>query len=94
MGSTGLHNTLEAAIFGVPIIIGRNYDRFPEAKAMLAQGGLVSVQDASSFKKSLDSFIDDENLRHACGQKNKGYVDKNKGATALITEKIQTILNV
>jgi 3-deoxy-D-manno-octulosonic-acid transferase len=94
MGTTGLHNTLEAAVFGVPIIIGKNYDKFPEAKTMLAQGGLVSVQDASSFKKSLDAFVEDENFRHACGQKNKTYVDKNKGATALITEKIQAMLTV
>ena len=94
MGTTGLHNTLEAAVFGVPIIIGKNYDRFPEAKAMLAQGGLVSVQDASSFKKSLDAFVEDENFRHACGQKNKAYVGKNKGATALITEKIQAMHTV
>jgi 3-deoxy-D-manno-octulosonic-acid transferase len=94
MGSTGLHNTLEAAVFGVPIIIGRNYDRFPEAKAMLAQGGLVSVGDASSFKKALDAFLDDENFRHECGQKNKTYIDKNKGATALITKNIQAMLNV
>ena len=90
MGTKGLHNTLEAAVFGVPIIIGKNYDRFPEAKAMLAQGGLVSVQDTSSFKKSLDSFVEDEDFRHVCGQKNKAYIDKNKGATALITEKILT----
>ena len=94
MGSTGLHNTLEAAIFGVPIIIGRNYDRFPEAKAMLAQGGLVSVGDASSFKKTLDAFLDDENFRHECGQKNKTYIDKNKGATALITKNIQAEITV
>ena len=94
MGTTGLHNTLEAAVFGVPIIIGKNYDRFPEAKAMLAQGGLVSVKDASSFKKYLDALVEDENFRHACGQKNKAYVGKNKGATALITEKIQAILTV
>lgn len=94
MGSTGLHNTLEAAIFGVPIIIGRNYDRFPEAKAMLAQGGLVSVGDASSFKKALDAFLDDENFRHECGQKNKTYIDKNKGATALITKNIQAEITV
>jgi len=90
MGTTGLHNTLEAAVFSVPIIIGKNYERFPEAKAMLDLGGLVSVQDASSFKKSLDVFVEDENLRHSCGQKNKEYIDKNKGATALITEKITT----
>jgi 3-deoxy-D-manno-octulosonic-acid transferase len=61
---------------------------------MLAQGGLVSVGDASSFKKALDAFLDDENFRHACGQKNKTYVDKNKGATELITEKIQAMLTL
>jgi hypothetical protein len=54
----------------------------------------VSVGDASSFKKALDAFLDDENFRHACGQKNKTYVDKNKGATELITEKIQAMLTL
>ncbi|MGE5943762.1 MAG: 3-deoxy-D-manno-octulosonic acid transferase, partial [Flavobacteriales bacterium] len=36
VGTTGLHNTLEPAVFGIPIIIGRNYSRFPEAKEMIS----------------------------------------------------------
>ena len=50
MGTTGLHNTLEAAVFGVPIIIGKNHEKFPEAQAMINIEGLVSITDKESLK--------------------------------------------
>src|SRR5690606_20446493 len=40
VGKTGLHNTLEPAVFGIPIIIGAHYNQFPEAKAMRKNQGM------------------------------------------------------
>ena len=92
MGTSGLHNTLEAAVFGIPIIVGKNYQRFPEAKQMLQNGGLVSIKNSAGLKNALDRFITDEKHRENCGQKNGGYVANNKGASAAILERINFLL--
>jgi len=92
MGTSGLHNTLEAAVFGIPIIIGKNYQRFPEAKEMLQNGGLVSIKNSAGLKNALDRFITDEKHRENCGQKNGVYVANNKGASAAILERINFLL--
>lgn len=92
MGTSGLHNTLEAAVFGIPIVIGKNYQRFPEAKEMLQNGGLVSIKNSAGLKNALDRFITDEKHRENCGQKNGVYVANNKGASAAILEKVNFLL--
>ncbi|MDA0316826.1 MAG: 3-deoxy-D-manno-octulosonic acid transferase [Bacteroidetes bacterium] len=92
MGSSGLHNTLEAAVFGIPIIIGKNYDKFPEAKEMLERGGLFSVRDYKSFETTLDRFVVDANYREKCGKINKIYIEDNKGATSKILAKLTLLI--
>jgi 3-deoxy-D-manno-octulosonic-acid transferase len=92
MGHTGLHNSLEAAVFSVPIIIGQNYSQFPEAKAMLELGGLFSVKDSKAFQNALDTLLDDEKVRTESGKKNREYIDQNKGATEIIFRKLKEYL--
>ncbi len=92
MGCSGLHNTLEAAVFGVPIIIGKNYDKFPEAKEMLERGGLFSVGNDKTFKTTLDKFIIDAVIREKCGEINKIYIEDNKGATSKILDRLTLLL--
>mgnify|MGYP006086448959 FL=1 len=91
MGSTGLHNTLEAATFGVPIVIGKNYQKFPEAKAMLTKGGLASIDSRLSLQKTLDRLVKNPEKRKELGQTNKDYITKNKGATELVMAEIKTL---
>ena len=58
MGITGLHNILEPATFGVPIVIGKNYDDFPEAERLESLAGLFSIKNASQLVlKSLQNFL-------------------------------------
>ncbi|CAI8405633.1 MAG: 3-deoxy-D-manno-octulosonic acid transferase [Formosa sp. Hel3_A1_48] len=92
MGSSGLHNTLEAAVFGLPIVIGKNYHKFPEAKEMLNLGGLFSVENKKTLEKALNKLIDDKDFRTNCGKKNKAYIDDNKGATTLILDELMLLL--
>ena len=92
MGHTGLHNTLEAAVFSVPIIIGQNYSQFPEAKAMLELGGVFSVKDSKAFQNALDTLVDDEKVRTESGKKNREYIAQNKGATEIIFRKLKEYL--
>ena len=84
MGTTGLHNTLEAATFGVPIVIGKNYKKFPEANAMLSKGGLFSIRTFESLESTLNMLVNDPKKRVECGRKNKDYIEVNKGASELI----------
>ncbi len=86
MGTTGLHNTLEPAVFGVPIIIGPNHDKFPEAKALITHGGLFSIQNQAEFDTIFNKLISKSDFRLHCGSKNSEYVDKNKGAVIQILD--------
>ena len=91
MGTSGLHNTLEAATFGLPIVIGKNYQKFPEAKAMLFSGGLFSISDFESLESTLNMLINDSQKRTESGQKNKDYIEGSKGASELVMSKLKTL---
>jgi 3-deoxy-D-manno-octulosonic-acid transferase len=91
MGTSGLHNTLEAATFGLPIVIGKNYQKFPEAKAMLSNGGLFSIRDFESLESTLSMLINDSQKRTESGQKNKDYIEGNKGASELVMSELKTL---
>ena len=91
MGTSGLHNTLEAATFGLPIVIGKNYQKFPEAKAMLSNGGLFSIRDFESLESTLNMLINDSQKRTESGQKNKDYIEGNKGASELVMSELKTL---
>lgn len=91
MGASGLHNTLEAATFGLPIVIGKNYKKFPEAKAMLSKGGLFSIHTFESLESTLNMLINDAQKRIESGQKNKDYIEDNKGASELVMSELKTL---
>lgn len=84
VGNTGLHNTLEPAVFGVPIIIGNNYEKFPEAKEMIANDGMFSVSNQSEFNFTLNNLSRDKNLRKKSGNTNSDYIISKKGAVNTI----------
>ena len=86
MGNTGLHNTLEPAVFGVPIIIGNHYQKFPEATAMIANGGMFSVKTQTDFNSILNKLIENHDFRSTCGEKNRVYIEENKGAVIQILD--------
>ncbi|WP_366841649.1 glycosyltransferase N-terminal domain-containing protein [Lacinutrix sp.] len=86
MGKTGLHNTLEAAVFGIPIIIGNNHLKFPEAQKMIDNKGMVSISNQSELTKTLNLFLADRVLMNKCGDKNFNFINKNKGAVVHILD--------
>lgn len=91
MGASGLHNTLEAATFGIPIVIGKNYQKFPEAKDMLDKGGLFSIENHATLQNTLDNLVKNPKIRKKLGQINKDYITQNKGASKIIMEKIKKL---
>ena len=81
MGTSGLHNILEPAIFKNPILIGKNYLNFPEAKNLIAENGAVSVKDAKEFKLVLNELIENKRERIKMGEINFNYIKSNLGTT-------------
>lgn len=88
-GTTGLHNILEPAVFGVPIIIGKNHSKFPEADALIKLGGVTSVLTPTDFNSTLKTLISNEPYRKSQGLINKKYIEKNKGAVIQILDFIR-----
>jgi 3-deoxy-D-manno-octulosonic-acid transferase len=86
MGNTGLHNILEPAVFGVPIIIGKNHEKFPEAKRMIEEAGVVSIKNYDELSEVLFGFIKQEAKRMEYGQLNKKFIAAHKGAVVQIVD--------
>ena len=87
----GIHNTLEAAAFGVPVIFGPNYQRFREAKALIACGAGFTISDADELKTTMKELLDD-NTRKTAGDAAANYVDQEKGATAKIASYVEKLM--
>jgi len=79
---SGIHNTLEAAAFGLPVIFGPKYDKFQEAKDLLALGGAVSISSAEDLSAAFEKLQKDKNA----GIKAKKYVVDKTGSTAQIVK--------
>lgn len=78
---TGLHNILEPAVFGTPIIIGPKYNKFQEAKDLVKLGGCISVENSNELSKTFFHLLKDTDRRNNIFQINKKYVEQNQQAT-------------
>ena len=94
MGSDGLHNTLEPAVFGIPIIIGKNYERYQEALDLVSLGGVVSVKSNSEFNKIFKNILFGTNLAEEMGKRNIQYINKYGGATDVFFDELKHLLNI
>ncbi len=80
-GHPGVHNLLEPATFGVPIVIGPNYSHFSEAIALVHLKGCISISDSISLNECLDTLIANNDERVEKGHICSTFVQLNKGAT-------------
>lgn len=88
----GLHNTLEAAVFGLPVIIGPNHQQFAEALALRERGAAFAIQDQDEFDMILSSLILNESMRFEASEAAKNFVEENLGSTAEIMEDVCSFL--
>ncbi|MDO4879981.1 MAG: glycosyltransferase N-terminal domain-containing protein [Capnocytophaga sp.] len=79
--ATGLHNILEPAVFGIPVVIGKNYGKFLEAKDLVSEKSVFSIFNIDEFSKILNYLKNNSNKRKELGQKNYNYIIKKSGAT-------------
>jgi len=89
---TGLHNILEPATFGIPIVIGNQYKKFKEAIDLVALKGCISISNQEEFSSIFIKLHADENYRKTFGEKNKQYIQQNLGATRLIMNYLKITL--
>ncbi|MDR1667825.1 MAG: 3-deoxy-D-manno-octulosonic acid transferase [Bacteroidales bacterium] len=82
----GIHNILEAAAYGIPVLFGPNYGKFQEAVNLSALGGAFSVRDAVEFARLLDGLLDDPAKLLSSGTLAGRFVDSGKGATSKVLQ--------
>lgn len=87
-GSPGVHNVLEPATFGVPIIIGPNFSHFAEAIELVNLGGCISVSNQEEFEAAVSILLEDTNIKIQKGAISKKYVQEHTGATRSIIDYI------
>ncbi len=83
-GNPGVHNILEPATFGIPIVIGPNFSHFAEANALVHQEGCVAISNQNELNEAFDNLISNEDIRLEKGHVCSTFVQMNKGATDII----------
>jgi len=84
----GIHNTLEPACFGLPVIFGPKYSKFKEAKDLISAGAAFSISNVSDLKEQIQELISSAEKRKSSGNESRSYVEKNRGATEKILRQI------
>ncbi|MBB6108114.1 3-deoxy-D-manno-octulosonic-acid transferase [Mucilaginibacter lappiensis] len=84
----GIHNTLEAAAFGLPVIFGPKYLKFNEARELIALKAGFSISDETQLKGIVDTLITDEAFYSTTSKKIYNYVQEHTGATKMIMSHI------
>lgn len=90
--ATGLHNTLEPAVFGIPVIIGPEFKGFKEAEDLVALKGILPVADSLGLQTTLDELLQKPGFRKTTGMINAQYIAQNKGASLKILDHIAALL--
>lgn len=83
-----IHNILEAATFGKPVIFGPNFGKFREARDLIANGGAFCIKNEEDFKIISNKLLYDNSFSYVASSVCSAYVSENIGATKIITRKI------
>lgn len=84
----GIHNVPEAAVYGIPVIIGPNHQRFAEAMALIDNGGCKSIENAEDFSTIMDDFLENPAHIAQAGSAAGRYINQNAGATPVIYQHV------
>lgn len=87
-GNPGVHNILEPATFGIPIVVGPNYSHFAEATALVNMEGCISITNQNQLNDAFNNLISNDDIRHEKGHICETFVQMNKGATDVILKHI------
>lgn len=84
----GIHNTLEAAVYGIPVLFGPRYQKFKEARDLIKVGGGFSVVSKEEFGAKMDELLTYPEVLDAVGKSAGEFVSGNAGATQQIMKEI------
>ena len=84
----GIHNTLEAATFGLPVAFGPNYEKFKEARDLVTLGAARSVTDYEQLRTWFVPLRDNEEFLQKTSRIAKDYTTRHQGATGIIVKTI------
>jgi 3-deoxy-D-manno-octulosonic-acid transferase len=84
----GIHNTLEAAVYGIPVLFGPRYQKFKEARDLIKVGGGFSVASKDEFDAKMDELLTYPEVLDAVGKSAGEFVSGNAGATQQIMKEI------
>lgn len=87
-----VHNTLEPAVYGIPVLFGPRHHNSPEAEDLAAEGGATVVEDEAALLAALNLFMTDHSARQRSGAAAAAFVRKRSGATALVSRCIEHYL--
>jgi len=87
----GIHNILEAAVFGVPVIFGPKYRKFREATELIRLKGAFSYQKGDQLSTLLSEFYDNEPIRNKSGQICQQFVNNSSGGSEIIVNNLLMI---
>lgn len=88
----GVHNVLEPAVFGIPLMIGPIFDKFQEAKDLVLLKGCLVAEDHEQFNIHLTNLVKDEPYRKKMGAITKSYILEHLGATKIILDYMEAQL--
>lgn len=86
---SGIHNTLEAAVWGKPVLFGPNYQKFKEARDLVDRKAGFSITNAEELKRIATELLRDEVLLQQSSTIARSYVEENRGSTQKIMDYIQ-----
>lgn len=84
----GIHNVPEAAVYGVPVLVGPNNKKFREAQDLLKAGGCIEVTDKATYNQTMDRLLTDKPYRDTCGSISGKYIADNAGAADIIFKSV------
>lgn len=85
----GIHNILEAAVWGRPVIMGENYEKYFEASDLVENGAAVSISDTVELKETVEEWDSDPDYYNESASNARRYVMENAGATGKVIRYIQ-----
>jgi 3-deoxy-D-manno-octulosonic-acid transferase len=85
----GIHNILEAAVYGIPVLFGPKYHKFKEAEELIACHGATTISSEADFSTQMNDFLSNPDLIRENGKSAKEYVLGNLGATQKNYEKLK-----
>lgn len=85
----GIHNVLEAAVWGMPVLFGPNNKHFAEAQGLLQSGGGIEIEDYETFSLIMSQLSDDSAYYDTCGQEAGVFVQSLAGATKKVLSSVK-----